>query len=122
VSSGRQRLGAAAEDAAERFLVAQGLQILERNFRRRLGEIDLIARQGEVLVMVEVRTRSSAAFGGAAASVSVAKQRRIVRTAQQLLQRQRALAALRARFDVIVVHQPAAAAPHIEWIRHAFEA
>ncbi len=118
----RQRIGAAAEAAAERFLVAQGLEILGRNFRRRLGEIDLIARQGQVLVIVEVRTRANGAFGGAAASVSAAKQRRIVRTAQQLLQRQRALAALRARFDVVVVHEPVASAPRIEWIRHAFEA
>lgn len=118
----RGRIGAAAEAAAARHLSACGLEILERNFRRRLGEIDLVAREGAVLVIVEVRTRSSSAYGGAAASVNAAKQRRIVRTAQQLLQSRPELAALPARFDVIVVHAAESPRPRIEWIRHAFQA
>ena len=118
----RRALGSKAEDVAARFLTAQGLALLERNFRRRLGELDLVARCGDVLVIAEVRTRSSNAYGGAAASVDGLKRRRIVRAAQQLLQRRTDLAQLRVRFDVLVVHDPTAAAPRVEWIQHAFEA
>ncbi len=75
-----------------------------------------------VLVVAEVRTRASNAYGGAAASVTPAKQRRIVRAASQLLQQRRELARLPVRFDVIVVSDPDSAQPRIEWIRHAFEA
>jgi putative endonuclease len=118
----RQGLGRAAEDAAAAFLARAGVEILLRNYRRRLGELDLVGREGEVLVIAEVRTRSSGAYGGAAASVGAAKRRRMMRAAQQLLQQRRELRALRARFDVIVVHEPASAEPRLEWIRHAFEA
>src|SRR5262245_29915234 len=68
------RLGRAAEDIAARFLISQGLQVLQRNFRRRLGEIDLVARDSDVLLIVEVRTRSSEQYGGAAASISARKR------------------------------------------------
>jgi putative endonuclease len=112
--------GAAAERAAADFLVSRGWVLIARNFRRRLGELDLVARDGEVLAIVEVRTRRASEFGGAAASVDAAKRRRIVRAAQQLLQQQPALARLRVRFDVIVVYEPDAAAPRIEWLQHAF--
>ena len=67
--SGRQATGRRAEELAAQFLRAQGLQILQRNYRRRLGELDIVARGPEVLVVVEVRSRASDAFGGAAASV-----------------------------------------------------
>ena len=73
-----QLLGAAAEQAAADFLRAQGLEILDRNFRRRLGELDIIARDGDVLVIAEVRARSSDQFGGAAASVDSGKQTRLI--------------------------------------------
>jgi putative endonuclease len=118
----RRELGRSAEDVAARFLEAQGATLLLRNYRRRLGELDLVARLGDVLLIVEVRTRSSNRYGGAAASVGPRKQLRIVRAAQQLLQQRRDLAALRARFDVIVVEEAAARAPRVEWITHAFEA
>src|ERR1700749_833539 len=98
-----QALGARAEQIALEYLQGRGLTILERNFRRRLGEIDLVALDSGVLVIAEVRTRSSLAFGGAAASIDGRKQRRIVRAAQQLLQTHRDYAALPVRFDVIVV-------------------
>jgi putative endonuclease len=119
---GSRSVGAVAEGVAARFLEQQGAEILMRNFRRRLGELDVVARHDEVLLIVEVRTRSSDAFGGAAASVNAAKRRRIVRAARQLLQRHRDLARLRARFDVIVVRDPSAAQPRVEWLRGAFEA
>lgn len=118
----RQRLGAAAEDIAAAHLASQGVRVLERNYRRRLGELDLIARHGDVLLIVEVRTRSSDAFGGAAASIDAAKRRRLVYAAQQLLQERKDLARLRVRFDVVLVDGAATSAPRVEWIRHAFDA
>lgn len=111
----RQRIGQAAEDAAVEFLRAQGLQIILRNFRARFGELDIVARDGNVLVIVEVRTRSSERFGGAAASVDFRKQAKIRRTATLLLQRRRDLARLPARFDVVAI-----GGSGIEWIKHAF--
>jgi putative endonuclease len=75
-----------------------------------------------VLVIAEVRTRSSNAYGGAAASIDGPKRRRIVRAAQQLLQQRKDLAALRVRFDVVIVSEPLTASPRVEWIQHAFEA
>ena len=117
----RQRAGQRAEQLAAEFLRAQGCEILERNYRRRLGELDLIARERGVLVIAEVRTRASAAFGGAAASVDRRKQQRIARAALQLLQQRADLARLPVRFDVLVVSGLEGARPHVEWIRHAFE-
>ena len=69
--------GAAAETLAAEFLQARGLAIVERNYRCRGGEIDLIARDGATRVFVEVRLRSSSAFGGARASITAAKRRRL---------------------------------------------
>jgi putative endonuclease len=116
----RQAIGRAAEDVAVAFLESQGLAILLRNFRRRAGELDVIARDRETLVIAEVRTRSSNAFGGAAASIDSRKQRRLLRAAEQLLQQRKELAALRVRFDVIIIHEPTSRAPRAEWIKHAF--
>jgi len=118
----RQQSGQRAEELAAQFLRAAGCEILLRNYRRRLGELDIIARVGDVLVVAEVRTRASDVWGGAAASVTRAKQRRIVRATSQLLQQRADLARLPVRFDVVVVSDPYGAAPRIEWIRHAFEA
>lgn len=118
----RRGIGLAAEDLAANHLTAEGARILYRNYRRRMGELDLVAREGSMLLVVEVRTRSSEAYGGAAASVSGAKRRRIVRVTRDLLQRHRELAGLRVRFDVVVVRAHSAAEPRVEWIRGAFEA
>lgn len=117
----RRKLGTAAEDVAAAYLADQGAEILLRNYRRRLGELDVVARQDEVLLIAEVRTRTSDAFGGAAASVTRLKRRRIVRAAQQLLQQRRDLARLRVRFDVIVVSGLSAARPRVEWLQGAFD-
>ena len=117
-----QILGARAEQIALDYLAGHGLTILERNYRRRLGEIDLVALDHGVLVIAEVRTRSSDAYGGAAASVGRLKQRRIIRAAAQLLQQHRHYAALPVRFDVLIVNGPRSAAPEVHWLRHAFEA
>ncbi len=116
----RQLIGQRAEDLAVDFLHSRGLEILDRNFRRRLGELDIVAREGDTLAIVEVRTRASNRYGGAAASVDFRKQQRLVRAAMQLLQQHRELAHLPVRFDVIVVTDISSENPRIEWIRHAF--
>jgi putative endonuclease len=116
----KQLLGRAAENIAADFLRVQGLEILERNYLRRLGELDIVARERDVLVIAEVRTRSSDRYGGAAASVDPRKQQRLIRTASQLLQQRRDLSQLRVRFDVVVVSKMDAGCGRVEWIRHAF--
>jgi putative endonuclease len=116
-----QQQGSRAERAAAEYLQAQGARILLRNYRCRCGELDIVALVGEdELAIVEVRTRSSDAYGGAAASVDAAKRQRLIRAASRLLQQRKDLARLRARFDVIVVREPFGNAPQILWIKHAF--
>jgi putative endonuclease len=112
-----RRKGEAAEALAARFLAGRGLEIVARNYRTRLGEVDLVAREGEVLVFVEVRLRSWAAWGGAAASVDWRKQRRLVAAARHYLSRLRAEP--RCRFDVVTIEGPQGAPA---WIRGAFDA
>ena len=116
---GRAAAGVAAEEHAARHLADQGLEILLRNWRCRMGELDLVARDGAVLVIVEVRRRARGDYGGAAASVTFAKRRRIVRAARHLLMLRRDLARLPARFDVVALDGPEGS---IEWIRGAFDA
>jgi putative endonuclease len=119
-----QRLasGQRAEDAAARFLERRGLRVVLRNHRCRGGELDLVARDaGDLLVIAEVRLRSSEDFGGAAASVDHAKRRRIVHAARHLLARRPEFARCRVRFDVIAV-SPLPAAYGMRWIRGAFDA
>ena len=77
--------GAAAETLAAEFLAKRGVEIIARNYRCRGGEIDLIARDRDMLVFVEVRLRSNAAFGGAAASITATKRRRLARAAGHYL-------------------------------------
>lgn len=93
--------GAQAEALAAQFLERQGLVILARNFRTRRGEIDLVARDGEMLVFVEVRLRARSDFGGAAASVTFRKQQRIVAASLAYLARFRREPA--CRFDAILL-------------------
>ena len=83
----RGEAGARAEAMAATFLAARGLTIVERNFRCRRGEIDLIARDGETLVFVEVRLRTRRDYGGAAASITAAKRARIAAAAAYYLAR-----------------------------------
>jgi len=118
----RQASGQRAEELAAQFLRAQGLEILQRNYRRRLGELDIVARGEGVLVVAEVRSRATTAFGGAAASVGWRKRARITRAANALLQQHPEFARLPVRFDVLLVNDPLSPAPRIEWLRHAFEA
>jgi putative endonuclease len=80
-----QKRGQDAEVLAAAFLERQGLAVVARNVRNRYGEIDIIARDGEMLVFVEVRLRGSHTFGGAVASISTQKQQRLWRAAQRYL-------------------------------------
>lgn len=95
--------GRAAEDAAAEFLGAQGYRVLLRNLRLGRTELDVVARDGATLAIVEVRYRASRAFGGAAASIGPAKQRHVVHAARLLLAREPAFARLPVRFDVVEV-------------------
>src|SRR6187399_3704887 len=96
----RRETGTRAENSACAFLEDQGFTIVTRNFLRRIGELDVVARAGDLLVVAEVRTRASDRFGGAAASIGRAKQRRIAATAALFLQSHRELRQCRVRFDV----------------------
>lgn len=107
--------GADSEAMAAAYLEGQGLTIVTRNYRCRLGEIDLVAREGGTTVFVEVRRRKSAAFGGAAASITAAKRTKLLRAARHYLSRLRELP--QCRFDALLIDgEP----PRIEWIRNAF--
>ena len=109
--------GRRAEERAAQHLEAHGLRVVGRNFRCRGGEIDLVCRDGATLVFVEVRLRSDPRFGGAAASVTVAKQGRIALAAQHYLAAHR-LHDAPCRFDCVLIdgEDPP------EWLRDAFQA
>ncbi len=109
--------GAIAEDPAARFLERRGLTVLTRNYRCRGGEVDLICRERQTLVFVEVRLRRNAGYGGAAASVTREKQRRIVLAAKHYLASRRG-ADCECRFDCMLLDGLSEAA--IEWLRDAF--
>ena len=110
--------GTAAEDLALRYLEVRGLTLVMRNFRCRTGELDLIMRDGEHLVFVEVRSRRHARYGTPAESVTRTKQQRLLRAAALYLQRQRL--DLPCRFDVVAILH-AEGEPQVEWIRDAFQ-
>lgn len=110
-----QQSGEAGERVAECLLVKNGLRIVARNYRTRMGEIDLVAQDGDVLVFVEVRLRAGDRFGGAAASVGYAKQRRLAAAAQLYLARFGR--APRCRFDVVTLDEG-----EPRWLRGAFDA
>jgi len=109
------RRGEPAEDLAAAFLERRGLTILQRNYRCRFGEIDIVARSGAQLVFVEVRARRSEAFGGAAGSITAAKRRRLVATARHYLATHRVDRA--CRFDVMLVR---GTGQQVEWLTDAF--
>jgi len=108
--------GAQAEQLAAQFLGQHGLKLLQQNYRCRYGEIDLIMWDGRILVFVEVRLRSRADFGGAAASINSAKQSRLLRTAEHYLTSLKQIPP--CRFDALLLHS--AEGTDIEWIKNAF--
>jgi putative endonuclease len=113
----RKEAGRAGEATALAYLEKAGLRLLMRNFRCRAGEIDLVMLDGPTLVLVEVRYRASDEYGGAAASVTWRKQRRLVRAAEYLLLAHQELRRHAARFDVVAISAPER---RIDWIKSAF--
>jgi putative endonuclease len=111
------RAGARAEELCAELLRRAGLRVLARNWRCRHGEIDLVAEEGATLVFAEVRFRSGERFGGAAESVTAAKQARLVAAARLYLMRR---PDADCRFDVLLLDslEPGS----IRWIRNAFAA
>jgi putative endonuclease len=114
----RRARGDAAEKLAEQFLRKQGLKLVDRNFRVRKGEIDLIMTDADTLVFVEVRMRTHAGFGGGAASIGPAKQRRLIAAAHHYLGTLKPTPP--CRFDAVLLNQLDES--RIEWIRNAFDA
>src|SRR5436190_2383721 len=115
VKRAMNREGARAEDLCADLMRAAGLKLVERNWRCRLGEIDLIAEdRGGTLVFAEVRMRSPGNFGGAAESVTAAKRSRIIAAARLYLTRRPETI---CRFDVFLIDGPPR---HVQWIRNAF--
>ena len=106
--------GARAEELCADLMRAAGLKLIERNWRCRHGEIDLIAEERGTLVFAEVRMRAPGGFGGAAESVTAAKRSRIIAAARLYLTRHPDAP---CRFDVFLVEGPPR---HVQWIRNAF--
>lgn len=109
-----QQSGQAGEDVALGYLQKEGLTLLERNFSSRAGEIDLIMQDRDTLVFIEVRKRSRRDFGGALASITRAKQQRLIKTAQLFLQKTRKNPA--CRFDVVALDGDS-----ITWLKNVID-
>jgi putative endonuclease len=101
--SARKRLGDAAEEAAVRYLQGLGYRIVERNLRGPGGEVDIVARDGATLVFIEVKARTSGAYGSALAAVDARKRKRIRAIAEDYLQF--FAPKMKARFDVLAVER-----------------
>jgi putative endonuclease len=106
--------GARAEDLCASLMRSAGLLLVERNWRCRLGEIDLIAEERGMVIFAEVRMRSRPGFGGAGESVTAAKRARLIAAARLYLSRR---AETLCRFDVFLVD---GATREVQWIRDAF--
>ena len=113
-------VGRRLEEAACRYLSDRGLRLVERNYRCRLGEIDLVMTDGVHLIFVEVRYRRSTRFGHAAESIVARKRRRVIMTARRYLQTHRQFHDVPARFDVVAITSGARDVV-FEWIKDAFQ-
>ncbi len=114
----KKNLGREGEDRAAEFLVRRGYRILERNYSTRMGEIDLIALHEGAIVFVEVKTRTSNAYGAPELAVNLRKQQRMVRAALGYLKNKK-LHQMPCRFDVVAV--TTAAEQGLELFQNAFE-
>ena len=112
----KNNAGAAAEQLAATFLTQKGLKLVAQNYHCRFGEIDLIMKEGNTLIFVEVRLRSNDSFGSAAMSITKQKQQKLIATAQHYLQSHQDCA---CRFDAVLMDK--VHLNHIEWLRNAFE-
>lgn len=120
MSSSRQARGRDAEDRALAFLQSRGLALLRRNYHCRLGELDLVMQDGNVLVFVEVRLRRNRGFGTAAESVDQHKQDKLMQAALHFMAAEPALSGLPVRFDVMALSN--LRVDDSCWIKNAFDA
>jgi putative endonuclease len=116
----RRFFGQEGEAEAERYLRRKGYRIVARNVRSSLGELDLVAEDGHVLVFIEVKARRTGRFGGAIHAVHRQKQHKLVRLAAQFLA-QRHWMDRSCRFDVVLLEATETAALRVEHIQNAFE-
>ncbi|WP_163832581.1 YraN family protein [Spartinivicinus ruber] len=106
------------EQVAQRHLEAQGLKTIQRNFRCKVGELDLIMQDGESLVFVEVRFRKNQAFGSPASTITPHKQHKIIKAAQYFLMTKKL--DMPCRFDVVAIAKDNQQQLYIDWIPNAF--
>lgn len=111
--------GQQSEDSACQYLQSRGMVLIKKNYRCYHGEIDLIMRDRDDIVFVEVRSRGRADYGNALESVTPAKIRKLIRTASHFLQMQQWLNKVNSRFDIIAIH-PVAGSQQLDWIKNAF--
>jgi putative endonuclease len=122
VTQARRALGKKGEAAARSYLEHRGVRILAANYTCAAGEIDLIGREREAILFIEVKTRTSEAFGPPHLAVHQRKQQQIVRTAQWFLAERR-IPEVACRFDVLaVIFRSDDVFPRIQWVRDAFPA
>lgn len=112
-----REIGLQAEQVACHFLEKNGLKLLARNYRCTFGEIDLIMRDNNDIVFVEVRKRTNIDFGSAVESVTLTKQRKVIKAAMHYLQKLRWFDKVHCRFDIIGISQG-----QMEWLKDAFQA
>jgi putative endonuclease len=115
----RQRFGKAGESLAVKKLASSGYAILEKNFRAKSGEVDIIAKDKETIVFVEVKSRKTNRYGNAKYSITPQKQRKISMAALTYL-KQKKLTKHKARFDVVIIHTDNNN-HRIELIKNAFD-
>ena len=117
-----KRKGLHYEAQARDYLEQRGLRLVTENYHCRFGEIDLIMRDGDTLCFIEVKFRKSLLFGGAAASIPAAKQRKIIKTALFYISAHKQLANQATRFDALLIQRQADHSNQINWIQNAFYA
>jgi putative endonuclease len=110
------------EAAAANYLERQGLVVLARGYRCRLGELDLVCREDATLVVVEVRARGTNAFVPAVQSIGHLKRARIIQATRHLLMRRAEWQSATIRFDVVAIDGIDTAQPRFSWIKRAFDA
>lgn len=117
-------IGQRAEQDALNFLRQQGLTLVTRNYQCRLGEIDLVMKDRQVLIFIEVRYRKSAQFGSSAETVNASKQQKLIRTAEYFLLHEITGETPACRFDVVAIcpSDTGQNSLQFDWIKHAFEA
>jgi putative endonuclease len=113
-------LGSKGEDLAVQYLKKKGFKVIERNYHCSAGEIDLIAREGNTLVFVEIKARSSSDYGLPQDAVDRFKQQKLIEAARTFMAQRRVTEDIAARFDVVAIHLTPGG-PHIELIRDAFQ-